>query len=118
LRALNLYLEVYLHGARTFLPEYADEIEPLAAALAVYKLPVPAMDRLWRYYEKKGDFAAAEDLLHELLEETESDPVRVKRGVDFYRRLLQRSDAELAAGNLPRDEVEEGIKRLESANPV
>jgi hypothetical protein len=33
-------------------------------------------------------------------------------GVDFYARLRQRSDADLAAGNLPRDEVEAGLAEV------
>jgi hypothetical protein len=71
---------------------------------------------LCRYYELKDDFARAEDKLYELLEQGgaggERDSEHHELGLAFYRRLLGRSDDELKRGNLPRDEVEEGLQRL------
>jgi hypothetical protein len=34
--------------------------------------------------------------------------------MQFYRRLLMKSDEDLRAGNLPRDEVMEGIADLKT----
>jgi hypothetical protein len=34
-------------------------------------------------------------------------------GIAFYQRLLAQNDAALAAANLPRPEVEEGLKDLQ-----
>jgi hypothetical protein len=35
-------------------------------------------------------------------------------GMQFYRRLLMKSDGDLRAGNLPREEVLEGIAELKT----
>jgi hypothetical protein len=40
----------------------------------------------------------------------------VKLGLAFYQRLLAQSDATLAAANLPRAEVEEGLKQLHACS--
>jgi len=37
----------------------------------------------------------------------------VERGRSFYARLRAKSDTDLQAGNLARDEVEEGLAQLE-----
>jgi pseudouridine kinase len=42
----------------------------------------------------------------------EADPAYAGEGVQFYRRLLERPDAELEAGGLPRSEVADGLARL------
>jgi hypothetical protein len=36
----------------------------------------------------------------------------VSAGLTFYQQLLEKSDAELDAGNLPRAEVEAGLNEL------
>jgi len=74
--------------------------------------------RLLPYYERAGRYADAEDVLYELLTETRTlDAGEFETGADvgaaFYGRLLARADAELGAGGLPREEVEEGRHTLE-----
>jgi hypothetical protein len=110
-KALYLYLEAFAGEEELRLPDYSDKIGELVAELEDYVLPRPTMARLVRYYEREGDFAAAEDTVDVLLEEDDSDEARAIAR-DLYERLLSRSDAELDAGNLTRDEVREGLARL------
>ena len=63
------------------------------------------------YYEQQGAYAAAEDVLFDMLEDDDSDAARAT-GREFYSRMLSLTDDELEAGELPRDEVTEGLARL------
>jgi hypothetical protein len=46
------------------------------------------------------------------LVETEDGDEYVEEGIDFYDRLLAKPDEDLVAGDLPRDEVAEGLARI------
>jgi hypothetical protein len=107
-----IYLEVLLTDGDTILKDNIPEIDSLLAKFTDYDLSYPIKFRLYLYYEKTGKYAKAEDVLYELLEDEEAGPGIVKEGIDFYQRLLAKSDPELTAGQLPRDEVEEGLAKL------
>jgi hypothetical protein len=88
--------------AAALLAELAEE--PLAAEVAA---------RLVGYRERQGRLAEAEDALFELLR---ADPPRAAEiGVPFFGRLQLLSDADLAAGGLPREELEDDLTELQEA---
>jgi len=66
------------------------------------------------YAEAVGSFARAEDAIFRVLKLIGPDPRVVEHGVGFYTRLLAKTDAELDVGDLPRDEVEESLGRLQA----
>ncbi|MFU8802906.1 MAG: DUF6483 family protein [Bradymonadaceae bacterium] len=66
------------------------------------------------YYEKMAQFANAEDCLWKALETAGNDPQIMRRGLGFYETCRKQADPRLEAGNLPREEVEEGYKELQS----
>jgi hypothetical protein len=112
LKSLNLYLESYLNDnpngrAQTISTDYYNDIENLLQKLDSYELPPQTKNRIWQYFEKEGKYSRAEDLLYELYEETPEDDL-FGQGISFYDRLMQKNDQQLNAGDLPRDEVEEG----------
>jgi len=115
-KALYLFLTLVLHEpAPTDSDVYAD-IDILLNKLTDYELPVPTKNVLFTYYEHIGNYGKAEDTLFDLLETHFADRQNSSfyaHGEAFYRRLLTKSDAELQAGNLSREEVEEGIAQLE-----
>jgi tetratricopeptide (TPR) repeat protein len=113
LKSTTLSLEVLLTDGDTVLKDYIPEIDSLLAKFTDFDLSYPTKFRLCLYYEKTGKYAKAEDVLYELLEDEEAGPGIVREGIDFYRRLLSKSDPELTAGQLPREEVEEGLEKLE-----
>ncbi len=111
-KALRLYLEV--------LPELEDapsspDLAGLDAVLARVDptaIPTTGQELLLRHYEAAGRFGEAEDLLFDLLHADDHAPETADLARSFYARLLALPDAALDAGNLPREEVEEGLARL------
>ena len=58
----------------------------------------------------RGRYGAAEDLLWEALDADE--PGTVRTALWFYRRLNELPDEALAAGDFPREEIEDGLRAL------
>lgn len=113
LKSLNLFLEVLLYEDNFKSAGNFPEIEDLLNKLEAYELPVRTEQLLFRYFEEIGKYSRAEDVLFDMLDTGEADDELIERGFAFYRRLMRKSDAELLAGNLAREEVEEGLGRLE-----
>ncbi|MWC30065.1 DUF6483 family protein [Paenibacillus sp. MMS18-CY102] len=90
--------------------ERADEAAPLLAKLAGVRLPARTGKLAADGYERRGRYDKAEDLWYAMLEDGDA---RVEEAAAFYERLEQRSDEQLIAGGLPRDEVLLGIAGLE-----
>ncbi|HLX58160.1 MAG TPA: DUF6483 family protein [Ktedonobacteraceae bacterium] len=112
LKALNVFLEVLLIDNALNQVAPVAEIEGLTYKLADYDLPPRTQEMLFRYFERTGRFARAEDTLYEMLEADPGNHEVVGHGITFYQRLLRKSDAALYAGNLNRDEVEDGLSKL------
>lgn len=112
LRALNLFLEAQLQDRVQMQSEFFTDIDVLLQQLAEYELPASTKRKLITYYELSGHYAKAEDILFELLEPGPTNPTLRREGLAFYRRLLAKSNYDLQAGNLTREEVEEGLNKL------
>jgi hypothetical protein len=67
---------------------------------------------LMEHYEQTGQFGKAEDALFAILDGDVDHEVALNFGISFYERLLGKSDAQLADGNLPRNEVEASLQEL------
>lgn len=78
-------------------------------ALPIY---VTSQINLISYYEKASQFADAEDCLFKALEVVGDNPQILARGKAFYEQCRKQADGRLEAGNLPRNEVEEGYEEL------
>src|SRR2546423_7809101 len=108
LLALGLYLEAVRTGFVSL--DLLQRIDELVQQLGDTSLPAPVLRRLFRYLEERGLYATAEDALYEWLDLDE--PNALKEGLAFYDRLLNMPLEDLARGNLPRSEVEDGRKAL------
>lgn len=113
LKSLALYLEAMHDDARLVLPSYVERIQTVAEALDEFMMPLEIRTSLMEYYEMSGAFGAAEDVLLDMLEDEEDDAQAI--GTGFYERMLALTDDELATGDLPRDEVLEGLERVRPA---
>ena len=119
LKALHLFLEVASHDSHIKDIDITMAIEDILKKVAEYELPLKTKNKIFRYFEKMGSYARAEDVLFEMVEgdgeekETGGSEI-IEQGIAFYNRLLKKSDADLKAGNLSRQEVEEGLAQLES----
>jgi tetratricopeptide (TPR) repeat protein len=114
--ALELLLTALLSHDGEPLPEYAPDVVELTAVLAPFHLPLHLNQLLLRYYHKTGQYDEAENVLFDALEETPEDEATIKMGITFYQLILKESDAQLEAGNLPRDEAEASLAELQAAS--
>jgi hypothetical protein len=111
-RSLKVFLAV--EREHQLAPEQAAlySVDDALAQLDEYELPADLKYDLFQYHEDNGQFAQAEDVLHELIIDTDGDAQVVDEGIAFYEWLLTLDDAELDTGNLPRAEVEESLAAL------
>jgi len=114
LKALHLLLEVLARGEVFDCPEFVPKVEMLVATLQSKALPVRTHAMLMQHYERTGEFAKAEDALFAILDAKADNQATVEFGITFYQRLLTQNDSALAAGNLPRAEVEDGLRELQA----
>jgi hypothetical protein len=114
LRGLHLLLGSLGQDEAFESPEFGPGVEGFAAALADAPLPLQTQALLMRHYEGTGQFAKAEDMLFGMLELEPENLAIVDFGLAFYERLDSKSDASLASGNLPRQELGGGLAELRS----
>ena len=130
LKALNYYLEIAVDPtvsdegfrwinediiASNLVTDPHDSIEELIGLLEGPILPLSTMTLLFRYYERYGTFAKAEDMLFHMLNDyPEATDIKTS-GLQFFERLLTREDGVLETGGLPRNEVEEGLEQLKAS---
>lgn len=112
LKALRLYLEIITEDeqlAEGRVPGLDDVIDQLAG----FDLPTASAERLVNFLEESGRFDQVENLLLHRVDAAPDETGERDTAIRFYRRLLTRPDAELIVGGLTRDEVEDGLQRLE-----
>lgn len=107
--SLSLFLELLQQETGILPKEYFEKVEGVFQEVSKYELPPLLQHKLFKYYEYVGRFDLAENILFEVVEE---EPEFAREGIRFYERLRAMSDEELEKGNLPRHEVENGIKDL------
>jgi hypothetical protein len=111
-KGLHLLLETLGRNEVFECPDFVPRIDVFIAALSDAPLPSPTQALLMQHYECAGAFAKAEDALFALLDADLNNPGLVRFGITFYERLRGQSEASLAEGNLPREEVEAGLTDL------
>jgi len=102
--ALGLFLEVLQRNVVSM--ELIQKTDQLIERVSGVRLPTPVVKRLLSYYEARGMFDRAEDVLYEWLDTKDVDVP--ESGIAFYERLSAKSDDDLTAGGLSREEVEQG----------
>lgn len=112
-KSLYFYIEVALHTPNLDDLDVVNEIENILNKLEEYELPLKTKSQLFRYYERMGHYDKAEDLLFDIAEAKAESYSMLTPGTAFYERLLQKSNADLAAGNFSREEANEGLAALQ-----
>jgi hypothetical protein len=112
LKGLHLLLGSVSSGAALEPPDLVPGLEVLVAALADAPLPARTQVVLMHHYERRGDFAKAEDALFALLDAEPGNSEALDFGIAFYERLRGQSDTALVNGSLPRHELEAGMAEL------
>ena len=117
LKSLHLLLETLARADAIEWPEFVPKVEMLKGLLQPGPLPLRTLAMLMQHYEHIGEFAQAEDALFAMLDAEPDNPAIVEFGITFYKRLQSQSDAALTEANLPRAEVEDGLKKLRARSP-
>ena len=111
LKSLELLIDAWLNEGKALTPEHGNVVDALLSGLSGYPIPPGLLQKIMSYHEETGRFDRAENVLFEILA---GSPEFAPEGLQFYRRLLLKSDQDLSAGNLPRDEVMEGIAQIKN----
>jgi hypothetical protein len=91
--------------------DFHKNIDEIINKLANYEIDNWLEYEIYKYYMKRKLYGKAEDILYQLLE---SNYKNIKDEIKmFYKNLLKKDDSDLEEGNLPRNEIIEGIKDLE-----
>lgn len=112
LNSFNLFLKIYLNDEDTYIKDYIDSSDYVAERLIEYPINSNTKLSLFKYYEKRGHFAKCEDIIYELMDDEADNKKYKDMTIDFYTRLLEKTDEELEAGNLPREEVIDGLNSI------
>ncbi|BCZ46296.1 hypothetical protein psyc5s11_23630 [Clostridium gelidum] len=93
--------------------KYLDDAVEVAGELVNYELSLDLDKKIFKIYELANKFDKAEDTLFYMLRKTNDDGSMILEGMRFYDRLKERELDELILGNLPIEEIEDGISELE-----
>ncbi len=112
LKGLELLLAALAGTDPSDCPDFVPSVDAFVAALADSPPAARTLALLMHHYERTGEFSKAEDALYGLLDLEECPPGMVEFAAAFYERLGRQSDEALVSGNLPRAELEAGLREL------
>ena len=111
-KSLDGFYKAYTEDDETN-SKYLDDAAEVAGELSNYELSLDMDKKIFKIYELAHKLDKAEDTLFYMLRKTNDDRSMVLEGMRFYNRLKERELDELVLGNLPIEEVEDGISELE-----
>lgn len=113
IKSLRFFIEAALTGKVFKDVDIASATGEILQKLEEFELPFSLKACLFRYFELTGSYSRAEDILFEMVESDEPNAQEmIEPGQEFYQRLLKKQDADLLAGGLTRQMVEEGLENL------
>ncbi|AFM41542.1 hypothetical protein Desaci_2609 [Desulfosporosinus acidiphilus SJ4] len=115
-KSLNIMLNILLNDNNPISESNVVKVNEVVDKLGWYNLPNESELLLFQYYESTQSYAKAEDVLFHLLKSDENNKDILKKGISFYERLKDKDHDELEKGNLPFDEVLEGLESLRHYN--
>ena len=111
-KSLEGFYKAYTEDEETN-SKYLDEAVEAAGELINYELSLDLNKKIFKIYELANKLDKAEDTLFYMLRKTNDDGSMILEGMRFYNRLKERELDELILGNLPIEEIEDGISELE-----
>ncbi len=106
--ALDLYLDLVGTGDTLQLADLPTRVDILLDHIDPHTLDADLLLKLFRFFDAAGRYAEAEDVLF-FLADKHPTPRLNSEGTAFFERLLRKSHRYLKAGNLPYEEVKEGL---------
>lgn len=98
---------------KTIEGSYREDMEIVLEALSKYELSISENEIILEAYELLGAYDKAEDTLYYMMHKDKKNAEIIDIGIDFYLRLKDLPEEELIKGNLPIEEVLEGLGNLE-----
>ena len=114
LKSFNIYVEVMLSNNSLYMEPNQSTIDQTINRIKQFKVPYETQKLLFHYYERIMKYDKAEDALFELLNQGTHRNIILSEGAAFYERLREKRPEELEEGNLPIDEVIEGMEKFQS----
>lgn len=111
-KSLSSFYKVY-EDDEVLGKKYIDDAIETSNELIKYNLSIEMDQKIFRIYELNGSFDKAENTLFYMLRKSGNDKMIILDGMKFYNRLKKLDYEELIQGNLPIEEVEDGISELE-----
>ena len=108
LKSFNIFVEVSLSQSSS-VQNKDQTINEIIEVIKHYKIPKESNQLRFRYYESIGHYDKAENVLFEMVNSNSIDNM-IDEGFAFYERLKGKTPVELEDGNLPLDEVIEGLE--------
>lgn len=93
--------------------KYLEDAVEVVTELSNYEFSLEVDKKILKIYEMAYKFDKAEDTLFYMLRKTNNDGSIILEGMKFYNRLKEKEPEDLIKGNLPIEEVEDGISELE-----
>ena len=112
LKNLNIMINVLMNDDNSVSEQNQDRVNELIEKVDWFNVPDESKLLLFQYYELTKNYAKAEDVLYNLTETSEANNDILAKGIAFYERLTIKEQVELEKGNLPIDEVLEGLANL------
>lgn len=112
IKSLHITLHVLLNGDNLLLEENREKVSCLLEKVRLFRIPKDTKLLLFPFYEFVKNYGKAEDVLLELIDESGTAQELLTQGIAFYERLQSVDAMELEEGNLPLDEVLEGLANL------
>lgn len=109
--SLFLFLEAYLNQVPKNTDEIDQKIELIIIKLNQFEISNDLKKRIAMYYELTHRYSKAEDIIFDLAKSHEDKFIQYGR--EFYNRLLLKNDEELKIGQLPKEEILEGLQELD-----
>jgi hypothetical protein len=108
--SLSLFLEAMINKDELMTERFIRDMETVLEKVSGFQIPSEILEKLFRFYEISGRYADAEDVMFELTES--GDPSYLQKAEKFYIRLMEKPEEDLMHGNLPKEEVMEGLNRI------
>lgn len=113
LKSLNIIIYGLLKDDNLLTQQIQDSVDELTENIGWFKASDETKLLLFQYYELIKNYAKAEDVLFSLIDKTQVNEDLLDKGKAYYKRLLNKDPLELEEGNLPYNEVLEGLAAIE-----
>jgi len=113
IHALHFSLRMSIQSETSLPAEISQMIDELIQKLDTHNLEENTLWDLFCHYENEREFIKADQMLSRLTSRIDTRANAMAEMKSFYKRLLEKSDKELAAGGMSHSGIQKKLKELE-----